>query len=413
MKEVNTMNKCDYFIPFSPPLIGEEEINEVVDTLKSGWITTGPKTQKFEKMFADYVNAESAVATSFCTLALHLAMIGLGVEENDEVITTPFTFASTSHVILYQKAYPVYIDIEKSTYNIDPDEVENFLKKCTFDERIKKPVNPKTGRIVKGMLIVHYGGHPCEMDKLLALSKKYNIFLVEDAAHAIGAEYKGKKIGSIGDITCFSFYATKNITTGEGGMLTTNDKELAEKLRVLSMYGISDARKIWKRYSPKGTWDYDIQFLGLKCNFTDMQASLGIHQLAKLSEFTRIRNEFAQIYDDEFKEVEGLIIPEKEDYCVHARHLYPLLIENSLFDVKRDQLIEQLKEMNIGTSVLFKPLYMHSFYQDFLKETDNLYPVSDSVFQRLINLPISPKIKYQDIQYIAKTLRSILEGARK
>jgi dTDP-4-amino-4,6-dideoxygalactose transaminase len=406
------MKTIDHFISFAPPLLGEEEIHEVVDTLRSGWITTGPKTQRFEAMFADYVGAEAAVTTSFCTLALHLAMIGLGVKENDEVITTPFTFASTAHVILYQHAFPAFIDIEEQTYNIDPVKVEAFLKDCRFDTRLKKPVNQRTGRPVVGMLPVHYGGQPCEMEKLLDLAREYNLFVVEDAAHAAGAEYKGRKIGSFGDVTCFSFYATKNMTTGEGGMLTTNNSELAERLRVLTMYGISDARKIWERYSPRGTWDYDIESLGLKCNFTDIQASMGIHQLAKLDSFIDRRNEHAALYDERFSRVEGLTTPFARKDCRHARHLYPLLIDNERFRINRDRLIEALKESNIGTSVLFKPLHLHSYYRDTLSLQEGAFPVAESVFDRLINLPVSPSTTTEEVAYVAETVKEILQRER-
>ncbi len=407
------IKKTDHFISFSPPLIGREEINEVVDTLTSEWITTGPKTKKFEQMFADYIGVKDAVAVSSCTSALHLAIIILGVKENDEIITTPFTFVSTAHVILYQRAFPVFMDIENKTYNIDCKAVESFLKECKFNKLIRKPINPRTGRPVVGMIPVHYAGQPCEMDRLLDLAKKYNLFIVEDAAHAAGAEYKGNKIGSLGDIGCFSFYATKNITTGEGGMLTTNSRDIAKQLRILAMYGISDARNIWKRYSSKGSWDYDIQFLGLKCNFTDIQASLGIHQLRKLDSFIERRNYYASIYDTEFRDINGLQIPFSRKDCRHARHLYPLLVDNSKFKIDRNQLIEMLRENNIGTSVLFKPLHLHSYYRDKFNLKKGSYPVAEFVFYRLVNLPISPKITEKEIRYIAKIIKYILTKERK
>ena len=406
------MTGQDHFIHFSPPLVGEEEINEVIDTLKSGWVTTGPKSKMFEKMFSEYVGSKESIGTNSCTHALQLALIGLGLKENEEVITTPFTFASSAHVILYQRAFPVFIDIEDKTYTIDPEKVEGFLKRCKFEKKIKKYINPETGRPVVGLLPVHYAGQACEMERLCELAERYNLFVVEDAAHAIGTEYKGKKIGSIGDVTCFSFYATKNITTGEGGMLTTVDGTLAEKLRVLSMYGIDDAREIWKRYTPGGSWDYDVRLLGLKCNLTDIQASLGIHQLKKLDSFIQRRSEYADIYDSEFRDFDGLTIPFVRKDSRHARHLYPLLIETGKFRIGRDQVIEDLGEKKIGTSVLFKPLHMHSFYRDTFHFSEGSFPVSESVFSRLINLPISPAADREDIYYVARTLKGILDKER-
>ena len=375
------MRSVKKFISFAPPLIGQDEINEVVDTLKSGWITTGPKSIKFEKLVAKYCGAKYALAVNSCTAVLHLALAALGIKKGDEVITSPFTFASTAHVILYVGAMPVFVDIEPDTFNIDPMKIEKVITNKT-----------------KAIIVVHYGGHPCDMDPILRLAKKYGLYVVEDAAHAIGAKYKDRQIGSIGDITCFSFYATKNITTAEGGMLVTNNKKIEEKARILSMYGISDARRIWGRYSPKGSWYYDIKYLGYKYNMTDIQASLGIHQLGKLDFFNKRRSEIAQFYNNSFKRISYLTIPIPKAYAKHAWHVYPLLLKKGS---DRNEFIEQLRKKNIGSSVLFQPLHLHSFYHRLLGTKFGDFPVAEDVYRRVVCLPISPSLTKNIVRYIA------------
>ena len=248
------------FLPFFRPLIGQEEIEEVVDTLKSDWLTTGPKTHLFEEEFAKYIGCKYAVAVNSCTAALHISLAALGIGKGDEVITSPYTFISAINVILQQGAIPIFVDIKPDTFNINPD-------------LIRGKINDKT----KAIMPVHFGGQPCEMDKIMKIAKDNNLLVIEDAAHAISAEYEGRKVGNIGDTTSFSFYPTKNITTGEGGMITTNDEELMNKYKIWSLHGIS--KDAWKRYSAEGSWYYEIVCPGYKYNMTDIQASLGLHQL--------------------------------------------------------------------------------------------------------------------------------------
>ena len=390
------MYKIKHFIPFAPPLIGREEINEVVDTLKSGWITTGPKTKEFEARFARYVEAKYAIAVNSCTAALHLSLNALGIKERDEVITSPFTFASTAHTILYQRARPVFVDIDMQTFNIDYRKIEEKITSRT-----------------KAIIPVHYGGCPCAMDEIMRIAKKHKLKVGEDAAHAVGAEYKGRKIGSIGDITCFSFYATKNLTTAEGGMVTTNKKVLTDKIRIMSMYGISDARQIWKRYSPSGSWHYDIRYLGFKYNMTDIQASLGIYQLKKLDRFIKIRESYARIYDAAFKDCQELIIPSFLKGLRHARHLYPILLKTELLKIGRLEFVEKLRRRNIGASVLFQPLHLHTFYKTMFQYKRNDFPNAEFVYKRIICIPISPKITKDKIYYIAEQIKAIIKKYRR
>ena len=362
---------------------------EVVDTLKSGWITTGPKSINFERKIARYCNAKYALAVNSCTAALHLALESVGLKKGDEVITSPYTFASTAHTILYTGAKPVFVDIEPDTFNIDPRHIEEKITKKT-----------------KVIMPVHYGGHPCDMGPIMRLARKFNLRVIEDAAHAIGAKYKNKKIGSIGDITCFSFYVTKNITTAEGGMLVTNNKAIEEKARILSMYGISDARRIWGRYAPKGSWYYDVKYLGYKYNMTDIQASLGIHQLAKLDFINRCRSKNAKFYNNFFKGINYLTTPITKKYAKHAWHAYALLLKKGS---NRNKFIEQLRKRNIGTSVLFQPLHLHSFYRKLLGTKFGSYPVAEDTYRRVVCLPIFPSLTKKELNYIAK---EVVQAAR-
>ena len=398
------------FVPFSPPLIGEAEIKEVVDTLTSGWLTTGPKTERFENEVKEYCGARHAVAVNSCTAALHLALCVLGVGQGDGVITTPFTFASTGHVVMYQRARPFLVDVEPSTFNIDPARVRRFLKEeCRTGGDGGRPRHRATGATIKVLMPVHYGGHPCRMDELAALAREYNLEIVEDAAHAIGTEYKGRKIGSFGEITCFSFYATKNLTTGEGGMAATDDEDLAARLRVMSMYGISDARRIWKRYAPKGSWVYDVTELGFKYNMMDLQAALGLHQLARLEKFIARRAENAALYDRALSGLDLVRTPLVEDYARPSWHLYPILLDLDRLDIGRDEFIEELKEYNVGTSVLFIPLHLHSYYHRTLPYREGDFPVAEDVFRRIINLPVSPAVPAASVAEAARVTAGLIK----
>jgi dTDP-4-amino-4,6-dideoxygalactose transaminase len=269
------------FLPPFSPSIDDREINEVIDTLKSDWITTGPKTHAFEEYFCEYFGCRYAVALNSCTAGLHLSLIACDIKKDDEVITSPFTFAATANVIIHQNARPVFVDIDESTFNLDPDKIESAITKKT-----------------KAIIPVHYAGHPCEMDEILKIAYDHDLTVIEDAAHAVGAEYKNRKIGTIGDLTSFSFYATKNLTTSEGGMVTTDNHDLAEKIRLLGSHGIS--KDAWKRYSSGGSWYYEVIYPGFKYNMTDIQASMGIQQLKKFKNMQDRREEIARRYSNAF-----------------------------------------------------------------------------------------------------------------
>lgn len=385
------------YIPFSHPWMGKEEEEDVLDSLRSGWITTGPKVKEFEKKVAEYVGAKYAVATFSCTNAMQIALHVLGLKEGDEVITTPYTFASTGHVICYHRAKPIFVDVEADTFNIDPAKIE---------ERI----TPRT----KVVLPVHYAGHPCDMDPILEIADKHDLYVVEDAAHAIGSEYKGKKIGAIGDITCFSFYATKNLATSEGGMAVTDNEKWARRMRILTMYGISDAREIWqKRYTKEGSIHYDIEELGYKCNMTDICAAMGIHQLAKLDKFNEIREKFAIIYNEAFRNRPEVQIPQIKDYAKTNRHLYPLLLNLDFLNIDRDSFVNALKGINIGTSVLFKPLHLHNYYVKTLQLDYGDFPVAENLFERVVCLPLSPKLGEASIRKVADGVLYLIEKHKK
>ena len=382
------------FLPPFRPMIGEEEIREVIDTLNSDWITTGPKTHKFEELFREYIGCKHAIALNSCTAGLHLSLIAFEISEGDEVITTPFTFTATVNVIIHQGAKPVFVDIERDTYNIDPEKVENVISDKT-----------------KAIIPVHYAGHPCEMDKIIKIAREYNLIVIEDAAHALGASYKGKKIGNIGDVTSFSFYATKNITTGEGGMVTTNNNEIAEKIRLYRLHGIS--KDAWKRYSSEGSWYYEVIYPGYKYNMTDIQAAIGIHQLKKLKQMQKRREEIAKMYNEVFEDLPEIITPTVRKHVCHAWHLYPILLNTKLLRIGRNKFIEALKAENIGVSVHFIPIHLHTYYRNRFGFKKGDFPNAEYVYEREISLPIYPKMTDKDVEDVINAVKKIVEHYRR
>lgn len=376
------------FLPFCSPNISTNEIDEVVDTLKSDWITTGPKTKEFERQFAEYVGTKYALAVSSATAGMHLALIASGIGKGDEVITTPYTFAATANVIIHSQATPVFVDIDKDTFNIDPAKIEEAITDKT-----------------KAIIPVHFAGQSCQMDEILEMAKRHKLIVIEDAAHSISSEYKGKKIGSIGDVTAFSFYATKNLTTGEGGMVTTNNDELAEKIAILSLHGIS--KDAWKRYGKEGSWYYEIMYPGFKYNMTDIQASIGLHQLAKIEEFLKIRLEYVRMYQDAFEELPQIITPKDITPGRHAWHLYCILINSET--INRDKVIEALSAEGIGTSVHFIPIHLHPFYRDTFGFKKGDFPNAEWVYEREISLPLHPKLTKKDVQDVIRAVKKVVE----
>ena len=372
-------------IPYCLPKISEEEIAEVVDTLRSGWLTMGPKTIAFEAQIAEYTGAKYAVAVNSCTAALHLSLIAYGIGSGDEVITSPYTFASTGNVIIHSGAKPVFVDIKKDTFNIDP-------------EKINEAITPKT----KAIIPVHFAGQPCDMKEIQEIADDHNLLVIEDAAHAIGAEYHGKKIGSLSDTTCFSFYATKNMTTGDGGAVTTNDPNIAEKMRILRLHGIS--KDAWKRYSAQGSWYYEIEECGWKYNMTDIQASLGIHQLRKLDDFIAARRQYADIYTKELDKVGGVITPIEKPERNHVYHLYLILLK----DIDRSIFIEKIAKRGVSCSVHFIPLNHHPVYQDTYGYSEDDFPNAKWIYEREVSLPLYPKMGMAEVLYVLECVREIL-----
>jgi len=374
------------FLQYHKPWIDDHELDGLRDVLLSGWLTMGPVTLDFERLLAQYMETKHAVVVSSCTAALHLSLIALGIREGDEVITVPFTFAATGNVIINSGAKPVFVDIDRKTYNIDP-------------QKIEEAITPRT----KAVIPVHYAGQPCDMKAITEISRTHNLFVIEDAAHAIGAKYENRNIGSFSEATCFSFYATKNITTGDGGAILTNDDNLADRLRILRLHGISE--DAWKRYSAEGSWYYTIEDFGWKYNLTDIQSALGIAQLKKLDRFIEMRRKYARIYNEELSNIRGVITPYEKPEVKHAYHLYPILLEKH----DRGRFVEQMYQQGIGCSVHFIPLHLHSCYQKRFGFKKGDFPNTEWVYEREVSLPLYPMMTEEDIYRVIKAVRICLE----
>jgi dTDP-4-amino-4,6-dideoxygalactose transaminase len=390
-------------IPFHRPSIGAAEEREVLDSLRSGWITTGPKAKRFEKEFAAYVGARHALAIAHCTGALHLALFALGVGPGDEVMTTPFTFTATAEVIGYLGARPVFVDIDPGTFNLNPARVEEALESGQH-------------RRVRAILPVHFAGHACDMDRLLAIARGHNLKIVEDAAHAVGSarhlEGRGMtRIGTIGDLSCFSFYATKNITSAEGGMVTTEDDALAERIAVASLHGMD--RDAWKRYDRNGSWFYEIHDTGFKYNLSDVHAAIGVAQLAQADEFMRRRAAIARAYSEALPAEPALQVPYEEPGVEHAWHLYVLRLRPEQLRVGRAQFIELLRDRGVGTSVHCIPLNTMHFYQERYGYRTGDFPIAEDVYSRCLSLPIYPAMSDEDVAYVIETVLAIARENRR
>jgi dTDP-4-amino-4,6-dideoxygalactose transaminase len=377
------------FLPFNPPLVGEEEIREVVDTLRSPWITTGPKTRRFEEEFSAFVKAPGALALNSCTAAMHTALAVLGIGAGDEVITTPMTFAATANVIEHVGARPILVDVEPDTLNIDP-------------ERVAAAITPRT----KALLPVHYTGHPVELDALESLARAHNIALIEDAAHALPAQYRGRMIGSGKNPVAFSFYATKNLTTAEGGALTA-DTDFLDRARIMALHGMS--RDAWKRYDQGGSWRYEIVAPGFKYNMTDVASAIGLWQIRKQERFNNRRIEIVEAYTQAFGAEEALEPPVKRPYVEHAWHLYVLRIRPELLKIGRDKFIEELTARNIGTSVHFIPVHTHPYYRKKYGYAPQDLPVAFSNFERMLSLPLHPGLTDQDVGDVVDAVLDVVQ----
>lgn len=389
------------FLPFAQPDIGDEEIAEVVAALKSGWITTGPRTRQFEQDFAEFMgDGLEAVAVNSATAGLHLALEAAGLGPGDQVITTPYTFTATAEVIRYLGADPVFVDIDPNTFNIDPVRIDDYLTK-------NLELRTKNSARVAGLVPVHFAGLPCNMDKLLAISKRHGFKVIEDAAHALPARHNGEVIGTLGSAaTVFSFYATKTITTGEGGMLVTRDPELARRCRIMRLHGISsDAFDRYTASKPK--WFYEVLAPGFKYNMTDLAAALGIHQLKKAWQFQKRRTEMAARYDEAFKNLPILLPPKAPAGDLHSWHLYVIRLAEDA-RVRRDEFIERMYEQGIGCSVHFIPLHLHPYWRDRYDLKPDDFPNALKVYKQAVSLPIYTKMSDNDQQRVIEAVKTVL-----
>ena len=376
------------FITFGSPIIDAEAVAAVTRTLESCWIGTGPRVHELESEFARYVGATHALATSSCTAALHLAMVATGIGPGDEVITTPMTFCATANSIVHTGATPVFADCRRDTMNIDPAAVE-------------AAVTPRT----KAIIPVHFAGRPVDMEAILAIAKRHGLLVIEDAAHAIESATRGRKVGSIGDLTCFSFYVTKNMTTGEGGMVTTDNPELAARIKSYGLHGMSaDA---WSRFSDKGFKHYDVVFAGFKYNLTDLAASLGLAQLPRLAEWLERRNAVWARYDAAFADLPVTRPAPAEPDTVHARHLYTLLVDDDA-RVTRDGFLEEMQRRRIGTGVHYRALHVHPYYRDRWGYKPDDFPNAHAIGERTVSLPLSPKLDDGDVDRVIRAVHEIV-----
>ncbi|WP_298609401.1 DegT/DnrJ/EryC1/StrS aminotransferase family protein [uncultured Thiothrix sp.] len=380
------------FLPFALPDIDEAEITEVVDSLRSGWVTTGPKTKRFEADFAEFMGGNcEAISVNSATAGLHLALEAIGISAGDEVITTPYTFTATAEVIRYLGAHPVFVDLDPNTFNIDPSKIEDAI-------------TPKT----KAIIPVHFAGLACDMTNILAIARKHKLKVVEDAAHALPTRYQGKLIGALdSDVTVFSFYATKTITTGEGGMIVTRDPIIAARCKVMRLHGIS--RDAFDRYtSNKSSWHYEVVAPGFKYNLTDLASSLGIHQLKKAIRFQKRRQEMAETYTKALADLPILTPPNAPLGDTHAWHLYVLRLKPDV-TIARDHFMEEMLKRGIGCSVHFIPLHLHPYWRDTYDLKSEDFPYALSTYKQAISLPLYTKMTDADQTRVISTIREILE----
>ena len=388
------MARASGHIPFYLPWTDRREIQQVTDAVRSGWLTTGPKVALFEERIRGMVLARYSVALNSCTAALHLSLAAAGVGRGDEVITSPYTFAATGEAILYLGARPVLADIDPVTLNINPEAVAAALTRRS-----------------RAIVPVHIAGLPCDMKALLGLARRRRLTVIEDAAHALGARVNGRPIGSLSALTCFSFYATKNLTTGEGGMVTTDDGEMAARVRRLSLHGLS--RDAWKRYTRGGTWRYDVVEVGFKYNMTDVAAGLGLAQADKFSSMQARRRRLARRYSALLADCDAFDLPAEPRGFVHAWHLYILRLRPGVLRVGRDRLIDLMKQKGIGTSVHFLPLHLHSFYRRAFGYRKGDFPHTERESARAISLPLYPGLTRAAQDRVIGTLLGLARHCRR
>ncbi|MDP3147691.1 MAG: DegT/DnrJ/EryC1/StrS family aminotransferase [Ignavibacteria bacterium] len=376
------------FTQFHRPFINDEEINEVVATLKSGWLSMGPRTIQFEDDFRNYIGADYSVSVNSWTAGGHLSLEAFGLKPGDEVIVPTMTFPATAEIVYYFGAKPVIVDVDKDTLNLSISEIEKAITKKT-----------------KVIIPVHYAGQPADLDEINQIAKAYNLKVIEDAAHSLPSYYKGKKIGSISDVTVFSFYATKTLCTGEGGMICSNNEEFSERTRLMRMHGMN--RDAWKRYSDACSWYYEIVAPGFKYNFTDLQAALGIVQLRKVDQMLEMRKHIASLYTKELCGNEFISLPVIKSDRETSWHLYPIRLNLEALKIGRNDFINELKDLGVGTGVHFMPVHQHQFYKDSLSLNNSDFPVANDAFERLISIPIYPGLTDAEVTKVIEAVNHL------
>lgn len=389
-------------VPFALPECGSEEIDEVAAVIKSGWLTTASRCARFEGDFAKFIGARHALTTNSATAALHLGLEALGIGEGDRVLVPTFTFTATAEVVRYLRADPIFVDCDLETF---------CITKELISETLANNQSLITNNSLKAIIPVHFGGHPCEMNSILQLAESRELRVIEDAAHALPTKYNDCLIGTFGDVTCFSFYANKTMTTGEGGMLCTDDDEIAKRVKVMRLHGIN--RDVWDRFSTGASWEYDVVAPGFKYNMPDINAALGIHQLKKVELFRKKRQRIAETYYEELTDIPGLILPRlhcpMED---HSWYLFNVLIDpdKTLRGIDRNEFISEMAKQDIGTSVHYKPLHRMSYYKKRYKLKAEMFPNAEWVFKRCVSLPMFSAMKEEQLEYVVESIKRILNS---
>ncbi len=389
-----TPSATEQFLPYNLPDISDAEIDAVVETLRSGWLAPGPRSKAFEADFADYAGAKHAIAVDSATAGMHLVLVAAGIGAGDEVITTPTTFAATVNVIIHADATPVLADIRVDDYCIDPAAVERAITPAT-----------------RAIMPVHHGGSACRMDAILEIARAHDLVVIEDAAHALGTYIGDRSIGTFGDATVFSFYPTKNVTTGRGGMLTTNVDALAERCRLLALHGMSN--DAWERYTERGSWAYQVLAPGYNYAMSDYQAALGHAQFGRLDAFQRRRREIAHQYEALFAATPEIVVPIERTGTTHAWHLYVVRLATEMLTISRDEFIVAMKERGIGTSVHFIPIHHHPYYRETYGWAPGDFPVADQAFETMISLPLYTRMTDADVNRVAAAVDDIVRRHRK
>jgi perosamine synthetase len=392
-------------IPFYKPSIGEEEINEVIDTLKSGWLTTGPKTKQFELEFGEYLKHKHAIAVNSCTAALHLALEAIGLKAGQGVLVPTMTFAATAEVVRYFGARPILVDCRLEDFNLDVADAERKITAALA-----------TNQSVAAIIPVHYGGQIGDVSGVRALARRYKLKVIEDAAHCCPAFFRWETaapwlpVGTGSDISCYSFYANKTITTGEGGMACTDNDEYADRMRIMSLHGIS--RDAWKRYTAEGSWYYEIIAPGFKYNLTDIAAAIGLHQLRKADRFHRRRTEIADQYRAGLQKVEEIILPHALPNRIHSWHLYAIRLKLNRITIDRAQFIKEMQQRGIGTSVHWMPLHMHPYYRESYGYKPEDFPTACALYPEILTLPVYPDMSDEEVAFVCGSIREIVAAHR-